>query len=521
VLIIRPMKFSNEAKLGAFVLVVVSAFAFLILTFGEIPVFKPSTKVYVVYFPDVAGLSVGAEARVAGIKSGKVKSVSLEEGRVKVVFEVDKSSAIYKDASAGIGTLGLMGDKYLAIYPGSPQAGLLEEGGVITQTTGFADTDKMIKDIADAAQAVKMLTENFRLVLGEYGQDLRQLVINLEVLTRNLNQIAFENRENLRGAIYSIRVLADNLNRTLPQTIENIDRLAVALEGIASENRKDIREVVQNLRELSQGIKTEFPELVKNLNELSKNLNTVVSENREDLRATTKNLSEATQKLNLILVQIERGEGTLGKLVKDEELYKNITSATKTFSEAGDVAKRTNLYIGFRGEVYKGRDGKGILSLKVQPDNEKYYLMEVVGNSKGKITYEETTTSGTVIKKQFSPQFTLQYARIFPIAGKEFVFRGGLKESAGGVGFDLVYSKSIMFYSDLWDFGRKIDPQGKNLKPNLQVGVQYSTRGPLYIRVGGDDLLNSKLRGGMVGVGVLFTDNDLKYLLGTVRLPLP
>jgi phospholipid/cholesterol/gamma-HCH transport system substrate-binding protein len=78
--------------------------------------------------------------------------------------------------------------------------------------------------------------------------------------------------------------LADNLNRTLPKTIENIDRLAVALEGIASENRKDIREVVQNLRELSQGIKTEFPELVKNLNELSKNLNTVVSENREDLR---------------------------------------------------------------------------------------------------------------------------------------------------------------------------------------------------------------------------------------------
>jgi phospholipid/cholesterol/gamma-HCH transport system substrate-binding protein len=96
-----------------------------------------------------------------------------------------------------------------------------------------------------------------------------------------------------------------------------------------------------------------------------------------------------------------------------------------------------------------------------------------------------------------------------------------LKESAGGVGFDLVYSKSIMFYSDLWDFGRKIDPQGENIKPNLQVGVQYNTRGPLYIRVGGDDLLNDRLRGGMVGVGVLFTDNDLKYLLGTVRLPLP
>lgn len=520
-LIIRPMRFSNEAKLGAFVLAVAAAFAFLILTFGEIPVFKPNTKVYIVYFPDVAGLSVGADVRVAGIKSGKVRSVSLENGRVKVVFEVDKSVAIYKDASAGIGTLGLMGDKYLAIYPGSPQAGLLEEGGVIAQTTGFADTDKMIKDIAEAAQSIKALAESFKVILEENRQDLRQLVINLEALTHNLNQVVLENRENLKGAIYSIRVLADDLSRTLPKTIENIDRLAITLEGIASENRKDIREVVQNLRELSKSIKTEFPQLVKNLNELSKNLNTVVLENREDLRATTRNLSEATQKLNLILAQIERGEGTLGKLIKDEELYKNITSATRTFSEVGNVAKRTNLYIGFRGELYKGGDGKGILSIKVQPNNDKYYLAEVVGNSKGKITYEETSTAGTVVKKQFNPQFTLQYARIFPIAGKEFVFRGGLKESAGGVGFDLIYSKSIMFYSDLWDFGRKADFQGKKLKPNLQVGVQYNTIGPLYIRVGGDDLLNSKFRGGMVGVGVLFTDNDLKYLLGTVRLPLP
>jgi phospholipid/cholesterol/gamma-HCH transport system substrate-binding protein len=91
------------------VLAVVSAFAFLILTFGEIPVFKPSTKVYVVYFPDVAGLSVGAEVRVAGIKSGKVKSVSLEEGRVKVVFEVDKSFCYIQRCVCGNRNIGSYG----------------------------------------------------------------------------------------------------------------------------------------------------------------------------------------------------------------------------------------------------------------------------------------------------------------------------------------------------------------------------------------------------------------------------
>jgi len=515
------MRLSVEAKLGAFVLAVALSFAFLIVTFGEIPFFRAPTKEYVVYFKDVAGLSVGAEVRVAGIKSGKVKSISLEGERVKVVFEVDKDIVLYKDASAKIGTLGLMGDKYLSVYPGSSQAGILEEGGVISQTLGYADTDKLIKDLADASEAVKSLAQNFQLILAENRENIRQVIENLEILTFNLNRIAEENRDNLRVAIHSIRILADNLSKTLPQTIENIDRLVVTLEGIASENRQDIKEIIENLREVSENTKATLPELVRNLNELSKNLNLVVTENREDLRSLSKNLAQASHNLNLILSRIESGEGTIGKLVKDEELYKNLASATRTFSQAGEVAKRTKLYIGFRGEIYKDNDGKGILTLKVQPDNEKYYLAEIVGDSRGKVTYEETNNAGTVIKKEFTPQFTLQYARIFPLFGKEAVFRAGLKESEGGVGFDLVWNEKIMLFSDLWDFGRKERIDNKKLKPNLQVGLQYNVKGPVYIRVGGDELLNKKLRGGMAGVGVLFRDDDLKYILGTLRLPLP
>jgi len=515
------MKFSPEAKLGAFVVGVALAFAFLIITFGEIPLFKPPRKEYVVYFSDVAGLSVGADVRVAGIKSGKVKEIVLEGDKVKVVFEVDKDIVLYKDSSAEIGTLGLMGDKYLSIKPGSPRAGVLEKGGIISQTTDYADTDRLIKEMTRASEAIKLLAENLQLILTENRESIKMVIKNLEELTYNLNQIAVENRENLRGAIYSIRVLSESLSRTLPKTVENIDRLANTLEGIASENREDLREIVKNLRQISQDTKKTLPELVENLRDLSKNLNAVVVENREDLKSISKNLSKATENLNLILSRIEKGEGTLGKLVKDEELYKNITSATRTFSEAGEVAKRTNLYIGFRGELYKDNDGKGIMTIRIQPDNQKYYLMEVVGNSRGKVTYEEVSNVGTVIKKTFAPQFTLQYARIFPVAGKEIVFRAGLKESEGGVGLDVVWNKDLMFFSDLWNFGRKERIDNKKLKPNLQVGVQYNLRGPFYIRVGADEILNSKLRGGMVGAGFLFTDNDLKYLLGTVKLPLP
>ena len=523
------MTFSNEAKVGFLVLLFSLGFAFLIITFGEVPFLRPAVKTYRVYFDNVAGLSEGAEVRVAGIKSGKVKSVSLKDGKVEVIFELDKDILLYKDAQAEIGTLGLMGDKYLNLHPGSPQAGILEEGGVVAKSLGYADTDRLIKEMTTASESFRLMVESLHLILLENREDIRRVVQNLEALSHNLNLIALENKEALRSAIQNINLLAYNLNRTLPQTIESIDRLAKNLDSIATENRQDIRDTVANLRQLSQDLKTTLPALSKNLNELSQNLNALVMENRQDIRTTTGNLAElsaslkeSSERLNRILAHIEKGEGTLGKLIKDEELYRNIASGAKVLGKAGEVAEKTNLYIGFRGEVYRAGDSKGVLTVKLQPDAEKYYLLEVVGDSRGRVYREEFIPNQTVIKKEFKPEITLQYARIFPFFfGTQVVLRGGLKESTGGVGADLLYSNKLSITSDLWDFGRKDRPNERDLKPNLQVALNYKVSGPLYVKVGGDDLLNARLRGAFGGVGLMFTDNDLKYILGGLRLPLP
>ena len=523
------MRFSNEAKIGSLVFLFSLGFAFIILLFGNIPFFKKPVKTYKAYFDNVAGLNVGSEVRVAGIKSGKVRSITLKDGKVEVVFEVDRSIVLYRDAKVEIGTLGLLGDKYLNVYPGNPQAGALEEGQAIVNVLGYTDTDKLIRELTNASEAIRLMVENFQLILSENREDIKKVVQNLEVLSYNLNLIALENREALRSAINNINLLAYNLNKTLPQTIESIDRLAKTLDTIATENRQDVREVVANLRALSQDLKTTLPELTSNLNNLSKNLNLVVSENRQDIRVAISNLSELSQslkesseKLNNILTTIERGEGTIGKLVKDEELYRNAVTGIRSFSRVGELAERTDLIIGFRGELYKGGDSKGILSIKLQPDKEKYYLAEIIGDSRGRVYKEEILPNQTIVKKEFKPEITIQYARIFPfVGGSQLVIRGGLKESTGGVGMDLLLSEKIYITSDLWDFGRKDRPQDRDLKPNLQVGINYKIANPVYIRMGGDDMLNSKLRGAFGGIGLMFTDNDLKYLLGGLKLPLP
>ncbi len=508
------MKLTTETKVGAFVVAVALAFA-VILTFGEVPIFKEATKEYIAVFDNVAGLSKGAEVRVAGVKAGKVKDIKIKKGKVEVVFEVKKDIPIYSDAYVEIGTLGLMGDKYLSVYPGSLSAQELKPGSYITQVRGYADTDLLIREVTDAAQ-------NLKAILEENRESVKLITNNLAVLTQNLNLMVLENRENLRSSIHNLNLLLTTLNKTLPQTIATIDKLANNLNEIAGENKEDIRAIVANLRQVSPDLKATLPELSNNLNEMSKNINNLVAGNQESIQATFNNLKESTQRLNNILASIERGEGTLGKLVKDEELYQNVTKLTKGISKVSDMAERTNLYVGFRGEIYKEGDSKGILTLKLQPDNEKYYLLEVVGDSRGRYTKEEYN-GNVVIKKEFKPELTLQYARIFPLFDeKKLIVRGGLKESTGGIGADIIYNDRLTFTSDIWDFGRR-DYKNvyKDLKANLQVAAEYKFKGPLYIRAGGDDLLNAKLRGPFIGAGLLFTDNDLKYLLGTMRLPLP
>lgn len=509
-----------EVKLGFFVLGTALAFAFLIVTFGEIPLFRPKTKTYYAYFDDVGGLSIGAEVRVAGIRAGTVRDLILEEGRVKVVFDVDERVKIYKDARAYIGTLGLMGDRYLGVVPGTPVSGELAEDEEVKATEKIADTDRLVRELTKTAESFREVAESLKDVLEENREDLREALNNLRELTEILREITEENRENLKKLIDQMASLTENLNRTLPEAVASIDRLADRLSQIAGENREDIRRLVANLRSVSEDLREDLPVLVRNLNELSGNLTQILKENREDIRASVRNLAEITERLDKILAKIESGEGTIGKLVHDEELYESVTKGAKLFGEAGEVITETEVYLGFGGEVYSGGDSKGYVSLRIQPERRTYYLLEVVGDSRGRVYTEQLIDGQEIVKKEFRPEFTLQIAKNFLMWGDRYLtIRAGLKESTGGVGFDFIPSRRIKLYTDIWDVGRKDRPGEENLKPLLQIGLQLKLRGPFYTRFGGDDLLNDRLRGVFFGAGLEFSEDHLKYLLGGLGLP--
>ena len=112
--------------------------------------------------------------------------------------------------------------------------------------------------------------------------------------------------------------------------------------------------------------------MVMRLNELVASLNGVVGENRDNLKVTMENIKEASKNAELALAsidntmrKIDRGEGTLGKLVNDEGMYNNIDSAAKGISDATSRIERMKTIVGFRSE-YMFPECKGLCFARAQ-----------------------------------------------------------------------------------------------------------------------------------------------------------
>lgn len=521
---------SKSFKLGVFVLISAIAFAFMAVSFSGIRYFFEKENTYEAVLDNVHGLSVGAQVRVNGVKAGRVKDIKFQNGKVLVVFTIKQGIPLYKDAEVSIGTLGLMGDKYVDVEEGHSIYGELPPNSMIENIGASSDTGTLIKNLNDTAKNFSVVASNLADIISQNRDQIEGIIQNLDALTKNLNNVVVQNQQALKGTISNLDMLTYQLNLTLPQTIVDIDRTAKNLEQITGQNKEDIRQLVLNLKALSENLKDQTPILMANLNTLSENLNTLVVSNQNGIHESiqnfstlSKSLKQSSDELNQVLAKINNGQGTLGRLVNDKSLYVNANNALSSFSGLGRVVKNSNLYVGGRFELFPSGQSKGILSLKLQPNNKSYYLFEIVGNSMAHMTTQYVNYQPQTIY-EYKPQYTLEYARIFndPFfrPGKsQFVIRGGLKESTGAVGLDYVYNNRLTFTSDLWNFNRHVYPTMPNLEPDLQIGATYQVFGPLFIRGGVTDILNSQLRGGFIGAGLVFTDNDLKYLLGAIKLP--
>jgi phospholipid/cholesterol/gamma-HCH transport system substrate-binding protein len=114
---------SSAAKLGIFMLVILAVLGYFILRVEDIQIGGGTTKDVQVLFDSVAGLDEKSTVRVAGVRVGKVSKIALTpEGRALVTLQIRDDVQLRRGANVKVANLGLLGEKYLELDPGLPNA---------------------------------------------------------------------------------------------------------------------------------------------------------------------------------------------------------------------------------------------------------------------------------------------------------------------------------------------------------------------------------------------------------------
>ncbi len=277
---------------GSFVLLSLAVLAVAVLTLtAERGVWRAHYRL-VGYFDDVQGLVPGAPVHLSGKNVGAVESVTFgsldaETPSVRVVLQVDENvqERIRSDSVAGIGTLGLLGDRYVTISMGTRVGRMLLDGAQI-DTLSPLDFGAVASRGAEALDAVAKLALNTNRIVEEFQASMG--TANIGGMLEGLTELVEEVRGG-EGVLHSL--IYEPFEGSQLQSVE--DSL-----GILEQMLLEIRD--------GQGV-----------------LHTLIYEPPTEQDVVLQFL-QAGARLNSILAKIDAGEGTAGLLLNDPGLYEDL-----------------------------------------------------------------------------------------------------------------------------------------------------------------------------------------------------
>jgi phospholipid/cholesterol/gamma-HCH transport system substrate-binding protein len=239
----------------------------------------------------------------------------------------------------------------------------------------------------------------------------------------------------------------------------------------------------------------------------------------DSLKVASNKAESTMDSIDSVVKRMDRGEGTIGKLMTDDKLYTSLNKAADYVTRAD----RFRFIFDFRGEyMMKDSNTKGYFGVTLQPSKEKFYLLQLVNDPRGKITVTDTilkqdsvTTTVKEEKIEDKLKFSAQIGRRY----KDLAGRIGFFENTFGMGGDyFLLDDNGKISIEAWDFNSK---EPGNTKAHLKVSLGYTLFKYIFLTGGYDNFLNKDRRQFFVGGGLRFEDEDLKYLLGIVSLPKP
>ena len=535
--------FWTPLRVGIVIALAVGAFGFG-LTLISTRIGGGSTyRVYAV-FDDATGLGARSRVQIAGIPVGQVDHIELDQATAKarVWLTIRKEFLLHKDASITKRSESILGDFLLDISPGSADQPLLKDGEEIKLVIRQPSMNDVFNSLNKIAGDISDMTGNLRKVLGgEAGENnIRTLIERLQRITAGI-----ENIINVSGA-------------KLDATLANFQRFSGDLSRISAGEREDVVAIIQNTRDATH----EARDILKTIGDV------VGSNQKGELKESVKSLKSNLAKLDATLAnaqeiseKINRGEGTIGHLVNDDRLAKNLDKASTQLTSLLGTPETLKVEVSERSEFLLGAPSGGKLDptlanlglvaqhaayspwskeyfgIRIIPRPDKWYGIEIIDDPRGYTKQVRTLNNlcpnsstacvGTVsplyppFLEQTTTERVLKFSAYIAKRYGPLSMRFGILENTGGFGLKLhLFNDALTVSGDAFEFANPLKD-----KPRVKLFADYRFLDHILVTVGADDLVNPPLvdiehptriisgRDYFVGAGIFFTDDDIKSLL--------
>jgi phospholipid/cholesterol/gamma-HCH transport system substrate-binding protein len=319
------MKITKEIKVAVLVILSIVLFYWGFAFLKGKNLFDTSTKLYAVY-DNVAGLVEAAPVTINGLIIGKVNAIEmLPDGKMKVELVItNEQIKIAKSSEAQIMDSGLIGGREIAIINNFSDTNYTQSGDTLKASNKLALTDELANQIGPVKDKVEVLLEN-----------TNKLIENLNATLDASTQ------QKLKASIASLEV-----------TMSEFSQVSKNVNEIVADNKSKLNTTLANFENASG-----------NINKMSTSLE------KADLAASVKKLETTLANVNQIMTDLEQGKGSIGKLLKDDAMYVNLTKTSKELELLlQDVRLNPTRYVNV--SVF-GKKNKPYTAPVVEPNKEQ------------------------------------------------------------------------------------------------------------------------------------------------------
>ena len=363
-----------KIRLGLFVVGGLTLFILAIFIIGKQknlfnPVFKLTST-----FSNVSGLQVGNNVRFSGINVGSVDNITIVNDttvRVDMVLKTDVLQFIKSDCKVTLGSDGIIGDKLIIILPGSTNAPLAKEGQrlesiqTIEKNAIMARLDATTANVEDISKQISDITDHINT-----GNGTLNMLIQDSILATNLNQ-TIANLNTFSKGLNGSAIMMASLKKTANNAQDISHQLALIMnkinkgEGMLGQLIQDtlmvknLNQTILNFKKSSQGLTGTDSVMAK-------------------LNITASNAMIISEQLTKTMHDINKGNGTLGRLIRDTTFAENLNqtminlrTSSKGLDENMTAVKHNFLFRGYFEKQKRKAEQKKKDALKAEEKIQK------------------------------------------------------------------------------------------------------------------------------------------------------